>query len=109
MKAYIDRIQKVNPYLNAIIQNRFKDAIIEAKICDEQFEAGKFDAEILEKEKPLFGIPFTVKECCAVKGTKSMTCCRKSSFLETSFCECTGVCVEQLYMYINLYNKTIHC
>lgn len=68
MLAYIDQIKKVNPVLNAVVGNRFGDAIYEAKICDEQLANGKFDIETLEKEKPLYGVPLTVKECCAVKG-----------------------------------------
>lgn len=69
---YIERIKTVNPFLNAVIENRFGLAVIEAKICDEQLKAGKFDAETLEKEKPLFGVPFTVKECCSLKGANNL-------------------------------------
>ncbi|EFN75981.1 Fatty-acid amide hydrolase 2 [Harpegnathos saltator] len=66
--TYTERIKEVNRVLNAVVDNRFGPAIIQAKICDEQLAAGKFDAETLEKEKPLYGVPITIKECCAVKG-----------------------------------------
>lgn len=74
MDAYIQRIKKVNPILNAVVDNRFGDAIYEAKICDEQLANGKFNIETLEKEKPLYGVPLTVKECCAVKGCSCTGC-----------------------------------
>ncbi|CAL1686570.1 unnamed protein product [Lasius platythorax] len=74
VNAYIQHIKKVNPFLNAVVDNRFDDAIYEAKICDEQLANGKFDIEKLEKEKPLFGVPLTVKECCAVKGCSHTGC-----------------------------------
>jgi len=61
-------MNEVNPRINAVVGNRFADAIAEAKIYDEQLKAGKFDAETLEREKPLFGLPFSVKESCALKG-----------------------------------------
>lgn len=67
--AYILQIKKVNPILNAVVDARFVDAIYEAKVYDEQLASGKFDIETLEKEKPLYGVPLTVKECLALKGT----------------------------------------
>ncbi|XP_032673933.1 fatty-acid amide hydrolase 2-like isoform X2 [Odontomachus brunneus] len=71
--AYTERIKEVNRVLNAVVDNRYGPAIIEAKICDEQL-AGKFDAETLEKEKPLYGVPITIKECYAVKGASYTGC-----------------------------------
>ncbi|XP_029171409.1 fatty-acid amide hydrolase 2-like [Nylanderia fulva] len=71
---YTLQIKRVNPVLNAVAGNRFGDAVYEAKICDEQLAAGKIDIERLEKEKPLFGVPITVKECCAVKGCSHSGC-----------------------------------
>jgi len=68
MNAYIERMKEVNPRINAVVDNRFSEAIAEAKICDEQLKAGKFDVETLERKKPLFGLPFSVKESCALKG-----------------------------------------
>ncbi|KAL6256304.1 hypothetical protein P5V15_012421 [Pogonomyrmex californicus] len=74
VQAYITRIKEVNPFLNAVVEDRFSAAIIEAKNCDEQLKAGKFDVATLEKEKPLYGVPLTVKECCAVKGCSYTGC-----------------------------------
>ncbi|XP_025266444.1 fatty-acid amide hydrolase 2-like [Camponotus floridanus] len=74
VNTHIQHIKKVNCTLNAVIDNRFGEAIFEAKICDEQLANGKFDIKTLEKEKPLYGIPVTVKECCAVKGCSHTGC-----------------------------------
>ncbi|XP_067206035.1 fatty-acid amide hydrolase 2-like [Linepithema humile] len=68
VSEYIERIKEVNRHLNAVVDNRFEEAIIEAKVCDEQLKTEKFDTETLEKEKPLFGVPHTVKASIAVKG-----------------------------------------
>ncbi|XP_067206034.1 fatty-acid amide hydrolase 2-like [Linepithema humile] len=78
VNEYIQRIKEVNRHLNAVVDNRFEEAIIEAKICDEQLKTGKFDTKTLEKEKPLFGVPLTVKESIAVKG-----------------CSYTGSCIDR--------------
>lgn len=68
VKAYIDRIQEVNPFINAVIEDRFELAINEAKLYDEQLKSGKFTIHILEKEKPLYGVPITIKESCCLSG-----------------------------------------
>lgn len=73
VQAYVRRIKEVNPFLNAVVDDRFLDAINEAKAYDDQLKAGKFDVETLEREKPLYGIPITIKECCAVKGMNFST------------------------------------
>ncbi|KAF7406235.1 hypothetical protein HZH68_005604 [Vespula germanica] len=68
IEAYIQRIKLVNPILNAVIEDRFKEALEEAKICDEYIRDGKITLLELEKQRPLYGIPFTVKEACMLKG-----------------------------------------
>ncbi|XP_018400500.1 PREDICTED: fatty-acid amide hydrolase 2-like isoform X1 [Cyphomyrmex costatus] len=74
VQEYITRIKEVNPFLNAVVDERFADAIIEAKNYDEQLKDGKFDIKTLEQEKPLYGVPITIKECCAVKGCSHTGC-----------------------------------
>ncbi|XP_012523945.2 fatty-acid amide hydrolase 2-A [Monomorium pharaonis] len=74
VQAYITRIKEVNPFLNAVIDERFNAAINEAKDCDEQLKSGKIGIETLEKKKPLYGVPLTVKECLAVKGCSYTAC-----------------------------------
>lgn len=69
MQAYIDRIQEVNPYINAIVEQRFEAALKEAEEADDKICLHlSQDIEILFKSYPILGIPFTVKESCGVKG-----------------------------------------
>ncbi|CAG5041222.1 unnamed protein product [Parnassius apollo] len=76
--AFIVRVKEVNPYLNAVVDERYREAMEEAKVLDRQMEearrAGKL--EELLKNKPLYGLPFTVKESCSVAGlSDSVGCC----------------------------------
>ncbi|KZC10724.1 PREDICTED: fatty-acid amide hydrolase 2-B-like [Dufourea novaeangliae] len=71
VQSYVDRIREVNPFLNAVIEDRFQAALEEAKICDSKLKAGEVNASMLEKEKPLYGVPITVKESLALKGMSS--------------------------------------
>ncbi|CAH1980401.1 unnamed protein product [Acanthoscelides obtectus] len=67
VQAFIDRIKEVNPILNAVVDNRFEEALEEARHIDKQIA----DASIKEADfdkKPFLGIPFTTKESSAVKG-----------------------------------------
>lgn len=66
--AYIKRIKEVNTVLNAVVEDRFDAAMNEAKACDQRLKSGNLNVSELEKEKPLYGIPFTIKECCGLKG-----------------------------------------
>ncbi|KAG5343819.1 FAAH2 hydrolase, partial [Acromyrmex heyeri] len=74
VREYIKRINEVNSFINAVVDERFADAIIEATNYDQQLKEGKFDIKTLEKEKPLYGVPITIKECCAVKGCSHTGC-----------------------------------
>nr|XP_042911331.1 fatty-acid amide hydrolase 2-A [Parasteatoda tepidariorum] len=69
--AYIERIIEVEPYINAVAENRFQEAIKEAKIVDELIESGTYTRRQLEEEKPLLGVPFTTKILLTVKGLHS--------------------------------------
>ncbi|KAM7309384.1 hypothetical protein ISCGN_013015 [Ixodes scapularis] len=64
VRAYIKRIQEVNPVLNAVVHPRFEDALAEAAQVDHRVSQGSFD----ESASPLLGVPFTVKNSVAVKG-----------------------------------------
>ncbi|XP_048513615.1 fatty-acid amide hydrolase 2-B-like isoform X2 [Athalia rosae] len=72
--AYIERIKEVNPLLNAVVENRFEAAIQDARACDKKLATGEVTAKELEIEKPLFGVPVTVKESCALKGLSHTGC-----------------------------------
>ncbi|XP_042906670.1 fatty-acid amide hydrolase 2-A-like [Parasteatoda tepidariorum] len=71
VKAYIERINEVNPYINAVAENRFEKAVKEAKECDYLVKSGFYTREWLEKQKPLLGVPVTIKVLFKVKGCHS--------------------------------------
>ncbi|XP_055945291.1 fatty-acid amide hydrolase 2-A-like [Argiope bruennichi] len=61
IQAYIDRIQEVEPYINATAERCFEDALEKAKEVDALVASGKCTKEQLALEKPLLGIPVTIK------------------------------------------------
>ncbi|KAL1464797.1 hypothetical protein WDU94_004412 [Cyamophila willieti] len=68
VRAYFFRCRDVNPHLNAIVEDRFKEALVEAHAVDQVLLKGNETKEELAREKPLLGVPFTVKGSIAVKG-----------------------------------------
>lgn len=68
VQAYIDRIQEVNPLLNAVVKDRFSLALQEAAQVDKLIEEETGGEEVLEDRLPLLGVPLTVKESFAVQG-----------------------------------------
>src|SRR5699024_8622718 len=66
VRTYIAHIKKVNPSLNAMVEDRFHDAFLEAK---------ELDAHNPSKRKgKLYGVPISVKEACGVRGMKETVC-----------------------------------
>lgn len=66
VRAYIDRIKEVNPLINAVVEDRFQEAIEDAKRADKIVETTP--AFELIANYPILGVPFTVKESCSLKG-----------------------------------------
>ncbi|XP_052751078.1 fatty-acid amide hydrolase 2-like [Galleria mellonella] len=66
VRAVIERIKEVNPVLNAVVCNRYEEALAEAREVD-RLIAGGLSPKV-EEEKPFLGVPFTTKESQAVKG-----------------------------------------
>lgn len=67
--VFIDRIYAVNPSINAVVADRFSDALQEAKEIDEMLcEMTREERDELAVSKPFFGVPFTIKESFAVRG-----------------------------------------
>ncbi|XP_014468822.1 PREDICTED: fatty-acid amide hydrolase 2 [Dinoponera quadriceps] len=65
--SYIERIKEIQPMLNCVVKDRFEEALKDARKCDELLKSQDApSAEFLEREKPLFGVPFTTKDCIAV-------------------------------------------
>lgn len=70
LESFIDRIKEVNPLLNCVVAERFDEARKEARAIDDLIKSGVIPEETLAREKPFLGVPFTTKDCIAVKGTK---------------------------------------
>jgi fatty acid amide hydrolase 2 len=66
--AYIKRIKEVNPFLNAIVEERFESALQDARNIDSYLRESLESEEELEKTRPLLGVPLTVKESCSLEG-----------------------------------------
>lgn len=71
IRTFIDRILEVDPYVHATVERRFNDALQEARDADALVASGRMTRLQLAREKPLLGIPFTVKVLLTVKGLRS--------------------------------------
>jgi fatty acid amide hydrolase 2 len=68
MKAFIDRVQEVNPLLNCVVDERFADALKEAEDADKLIASGTMTEEEIIAKKPFLGVPISTKDCIMVKG-----------------------------------------
>lgn len=66
--AYIERCREVNPLLNAIVDERFADALLDARAVDQLVASGQRTVAQMAADTPLLGLPLTVKESIAVRG-----------------------------------------
>ncbi|KAM7377194.1 hypothetical protein PAMA_013802 [Pampus argenteus] len=73
VQAYIDRIQEVNPLLNAVVKDRFSAALQEAAQVDKLIEEETGGEEVLEDRLPFLGVPLSVKEAFALQGMPHTT------------------------------------
>lgn len=64
--AYERRVREVDPVINAVVDQRFEDALQEARAADELVR--RSSPEELERTKPLLGVPFITKNSVMVKG-----------------------------------------
>lgn len=67
VKTFVERCKEVNNLLNAIVDERFNDAIKEARGVDEMLKTVN-DTDNLKKTKPFLGVPFVTKESNEAKG-----------------------------------------
>lgn len=63
-KTYIDHIKHVNEHINCLVEERFDEALQEAKACDDQLKEGLAEGK-------LFGVPITVKDMFNVAGMRT--------------------------------------
>ena len=69
LEVFIERINVVNDSINAVVADRFPEAILEAREIDEMLsEMTQEQRDELEITKPFLGVPFTAKESFAVAG-----------------------------------------
>ncbi|KAI5713340.1 hypothetical protein M8J76_004716 [Diaphorina citri] len=73
VRAYILRCRDVNPYLNAIVEERYAEAIREAHAVDQSLLEGGKTKEELARGTPLLGVPITIKGSIALKGLSNAT------------------------------------
>ncbi|KAK9752655.1 Amidase [Popillia japonica] len=67
--AFIERTKQVNPLINAMVDERFIEALKEARKIDQDITNGRITQEELDR-KPFLGVPFTAKESASSKGLK---------------------------------------
>ncbi|XP_049268601.1 fatty-acid amide hydrolase 2-A isoform X6 [Rhipicephalus sanguineus] len=70
VSAYIRRIREVQPIINAVVEERFEEALKDAEEVDKLVASGTMSASQMSKEKPLLGLPFTSKNSIAIKGMR---------------------------------------
>ncbi|XP_054609151.1 fatty-acid amide hydrolase 2-B [Dunckerocampus dactyliophorus] len=68
VQAYIDRIQEVNPLINAVVKERFSAALQEAAHVDKLINEEPGGEEVLEDRLPFLGVPLSVKESFGLQG-----------------------------------------
>ncbi|XP_054747666.1 fatty-acid amide hydrolase 2-B-like isoform X2 [Anastrepha obliqua] len=94
VRAYISRIQAVNPSLNAVIENRFEYALKDAQHADSLIaKANNAQLVALFARYPLLGIPFTVKESAGLKGLSFVI---GNIYRQNMKCEHDSVVAERL-------------
>ncbi|KAG8225712.1 hypothetical protein J437_LFUL001747, partial [Ladona fulva] len=67
VETFIARIKDINPALNCVVDQRFEDALKEARAVDKLIESGTKSEEELARETPFLGVPFTTKDSIQVK------------------------------------------
>nr|CAD2172584.1 unnamed protein product [Meloidogyne enterolobii] len=75
ISAYISRIRRVQPLINAIVAECFEKALEEAKNVDNylaNLDENSEEYKNLEQNKPLLGVPFSNKNNMDVKGFVSV-------------------------------------
>lgn len=86
VKAFIERCKEVNGLINAIVEERYENAIQEAKEADKLLKDIK-NTYNLKEIKPFLGVPFTTKESNEAKDllhSMGLICRRQHCSIEDS-------------------------
>jgi Asp-tRNA(Asn)/Glu-tRNA(Gln) amidotransferase A subunit family amidase len=78
--SFISRIRQVNPYINAVVANRFEEALKEAEEVDRLLDGDNLPDKLSEVNAPFLGVPVTTKEALSVAGKTD-----DDNFLELQF------------------------
>lgn len=65
--AHIDRLARINPHVNGLVEGRFDAARTESEAADKRIERARVEGTIGELP-PLLGVPCTMKEFVGVEG-----------------------------------------
>ncbi|KAK9295004.1 hypothetical protein QLX08_010540 [Tetragonisca angustula] len=65
--AFIERAKEVNEIINAVVEDRYSDALEEAKEVDKFLQTLE-NSDLIKEKKPFLGVPFTTKESNEAKG-----------------------------------------
>lgn len=65
--AFIERAKEVNVLINAVVEDRYTEALEEANEVDKFLEKQQ-NVDEIKKDKPFLGVPFTTKESTEAKG-----------------------------------------
>ncbi|XP_045133069.1 fatty-acid amide hydrolase 2-like isoform X2 [Portunus trituberculatus] len=69
VEAFRRRVEAVNPIINAVVDERFEAALLDARGIDQRLDAcTQEEREEIGRAQPLLGVPFTAKENVLVKG-----------------------------------------
>lgn len=69
VKLVIERTRELSPILNAVVVDRFEEAMQEARDIDKLLaSSAELPPNLSEENAPFLGVPFTAKEAFAVKG-----------------------------------------
>ncbi|CAF0788360.1 unnamed protein product [Brachionus calyciflorus] len=68
VSLFIDRIKEIQPLVNCVVQDRFDEALKEAKEFDRILALDEIPDEYNEQNCPFLGVPFSCKESLWVKG-----------------------------------------
>lgn len=68
MRAYVEHAENVNKITNAIVEQRFQNALQEAIEVDKKLKESTKSAAEMEAETPLLGVPVSIKESIMVEG-----------------------------------------
>ncbi|XP_017790009.1 PREDICTED: fatty-acid amide hydrolase 2-like isoform X2 [Habropoda laboriosa] len=65
--AFIERAKEINEIINAVVEDRYSEALEEAKEVDKFLQELK-NVDTLKEKKPFLGVPFTTKESNEAEG-----------------------------------------